>query len=98
MIVLAIATLLLYLVPIRLIIIIWAINKFSKKLRNPHYVDNNELLDFLSRVPSNKDMVRVQEKPIHQEQQRFRSFCIPKLGLTSIWHLQMASMKPGFSS
>jgi hypothetical protein len=28
------------------------INKFTKKLRNPYSIDNNELLDFLSRVPS----------------------------------------------
>lgn len=33
------------------------INKFSKKLRNPHYIDNNELLDFFSRVPSDKEVV-----------------------------------------
>ncbi|KAH0620072.1 hypothetical protein JD844_014646 [Phrynosoma platyrhinos] len=34
------------------------INKFTKKLRNPYAIDNNELLDFLSRVPS--DVQRVQ--------------------------------------
>ncbi|MEQ2200168.1 hypothetical protein XENOCAPTIV_024151, partial [Xenoophorus captivus] len=28
------------------------INKFTKKLRNPYCIDNNEVLDFLSRVPS----------------------------------------------
>ncbi|EMP35240.1 Multiple C2 and transmembrane domain-containing protein 2 [Chelonia mydas] len=28
------------------------INKFTKKFRNPYAIDNNELLDFLSRVPS----------------------------------------------
>ncbi|KAG2470517.1 MCTP2 protein, partial [Polypterus senegalus] len=28
------------------------INKFTKKLRNPYALDNNEVLDFLSRVPS----------------------------------------------
>ncbi len=30
---------------------IWGVNKFSKKLRNPNYVPSSELLNFLSRVP-----------------------------------------------
>ncbi|KAK5983553.1 hypothetical protein GCK32_017006, partial [Trichostrongylus colubriformis] len=33
-----------------------SINKFTKKLRNPHYIDNNELLDYLSRVPCDKEL------------------------------------------
>ncbi|VDN50033.1 unnamed protein product [Dracunculus medinensis] len=45
-------TIILYAVPLRWIIIIWGVNKFTKKLRNPNYIPNNELLDFLSRVPS----------------------------------------------
>lgn len=32
-------------------------NKFTKKLRNPYMIDNNELLDFLSRVPSDVQVV-----------------------------------------
>jgi len=47
------ASLILYFVPFRLVVLLWGINKFTKKLRNPNYVDNNELLDYLSRVPSN---------------------------------------------
>ncbi|GBN13813.1 hypothetical protein AVEN_15361-1, partial [Araneus ventricosus] len=35
------------------------INKFTKKLRNPHAVPNNELLDFISRVPDDEDKVSV---------------------------------------
>ncbi|KAJ1361380.1 hypothetical protein KIN20_020611 [Parelaphostrongylus tenuis] len=54
--VLMVATLLLYFVPLRWIIMIWGVNKFTKKLRNPHYIDNNEVLDFLSRVPCDKEM------------------------------------------
>lgn len=34
-------------------------NKFTKKLRNPYVIDNNELLDFLSRVPSDVQVVSV---------------------------------------
>ena len=33
------------------------INKFSKRLLTTDYVDNNELLDFLSRVPSDSELV-----------------------------------------
>ncbi|KJH41979.1 hypothetical protein DICVIV_12039 [Dictyocaulus viviparus] len=54
--VLTVATLLLYFVPLRWIIMAWGINKFTKKLRNPHYVDNNELLDFLSRIPCDREL------------------------------------------
>ncbi|KAK0427991.1 hypothetical protein QR680_010528 [Steinernema hermaphroditum] len=55
-IVLCVATVLLYFVPIRWIIMAWGINKFTKKLRNPHFIPNNELLDFLSRVPCDQEM------------------------------------------
>ncbi|CAL2028895.1 unnamed protein product [Caenorhabditis brenneri] len=55
-IVLSLAFILLYFVPLRWIILIWGTNKFSKKLRNPNFVDNNELLDYLSRVPSNTEL------------------------------------------
>ncbi|VDN83767.1 unnamed protein product [Brugia pahangi] len=54
---LSIVTILLYFVPVRWIIMIWGINKFTKKLRNPNLIPNNELLDFLSRVPSNNEIV-----------------------------------------
>ncbi|CAB3408195.1 unnamed protein product [Caenorhabditis bovis] len=54
--VLILAFILLYFVPLRWIILIWGINKFSKKLRNPNFVDNNEILDFLSRVPCRNDL------------------------------------------
>ncbi|KIH58373.1 hypothetical protein ANCDUO_11422, partial [Ancylostoma duodenale] len=33
-----------------------SINKFTKKLRNPHYIDNNEVLDYLSRIPCDKEL------------------------------------------
>ena len=34
------------------------INKFTKKLRSPNAIPNNELLDYLSRVPSDKELVK----------------------------------------
>ncbi|XP_058012033.1 multiple C2 and transmembrane domain-containing protein 2 [Ahaetulla prasina] len=57
--VLTIAMIVLYYIPLRYIVLIWGIHKFTKKLRNPYAIDNNELLDFLSRVPS--DVQRVQQ-------------------------------------
>nr|XP_020022812.1 multiple C2 and transmembrane domain-containing protein 2-like isoform X2 [Castor canadensis] len=59
--ILTVATITLYLVPLRYIILIWGINKFTKKLRNPYSIDNNELLDFLSRVPSDVQKVQYAE-------------------------------------
>lgn len=57
---LVVATILLYFVPLRYIIMAWGINKFTKKLRNPNAIDNNELVDFLSRVPDNIQCNKVQ--------------------------------------
>ncbi|XP_044000185.1 multiple C2 and transmembrane domain-containing protein 2-like isoform X1 [Gambusia affinis] len=50
-----------YFIPIRYIVLLWGINKFTKKLRNPYCIDNNELLDFLSRVPSDVQKVQYNE-------------------------------------
>ncbi|XP_046856752.1 multiple C2 and transmembrane domain-containing protein 1-like isoform X2 [Xenia sp. Carnegie-2017] len=46
------ATVLLYFVPIKFVLLAYGINKFTKKIRKPNAVDNNELLDLLSRLPS----------------------------------------------
>ncbi|XP_038602199.1 multiple C2 and transmembrane domain-containing protein 2 isoform X2 [Tachyglossus aculeatus] len=59
--ILAVATVALYFIPLRYIILIWGINKFTKKLRNPYSIDNNEFLDFLSRVPSDVQKVQYAE-------------------------------------
>uniref|UniRef100_A0AAY5ELR9 Multiple C2 domains, transmembrane 2b n=1 Tax=Electrophorus electricus TaxID=8005 RepID=A0AAY5ELR9_ELEEL len=56
--VLIIGTVITYFIPIRYIILLWGINKFTKKLRNPYAIDNNEVMDFLSRVPSDVQKVR----------------------------------------
>lgn len=57
---LAVATVLLYFVPLRVIVLAWGMNKFTKKLRSPNAVDNNELVDFLSRVPDNIQCTKAQ--------------------------------------
>uniref|UniRef100_A0A671QJV3 Multiple C2 and transmembrane domain-containing protein 1-like n=1 Tax=Sinocyclocheilus anshuiensis TaxID=1608454 RepID=A0A671QJV3_9TELE len=51
------ATLVVYFIPLRYIVLAWGVNKFTKKLRDPYSIDNNELLDFLSRVPSDIQVV-----------------------------------------
>ncbi|XP_029284494.1 multiple C2 and transmembrane domain-containing protein 2 isoform X2 [Cottoperca gobio] len=56
-----IVTILTYYFPVRYMVLIWGINKFTKKLRNPYSIDNNEVLDFLSRVPSDVQKVQYSE-------------------------------------
>jgi hypothetical protein len=56
--VLFIVTTLLYWVPLRYILMLWGVNKFTKKLLRPKAVNNNELIDFISRVPDNEELVR----------------------------------------
>ncbi|CAG0900950.1 unnamed protein product [Darwinula stevensoni] len=58
---LAVATVILYLVPTRWLVLAWGINKFAKKLVRPHSINNNELLDFLSRVPDSDELVKFRE-------------------------------------
>ncbi|KAM8886471.1 multiple C2 and transmembrane domain-containing protein 1-like isoform 3-T3 [Spinachia spinachia] len=55
------ATTIIYFIPLRYIVLAWGVNKFTKKLRDPYTIDNNELLDFLSRVPSDVQVVQYRE-------------------------------------
>ncbi|KAM9586187.1 multiple C2 and transmembrane domain-containing protein 2 isoform 2-T2 [Trichechus inunguis] len=76
--ILVIATITLYFIPLRYIILIWGINKFTKKLRNPYTIDNNELLDFLSRVPSDVQKVQYAElKPCSNQSPLRKKRSIP---------------------
>ncbi|XP_050969789.1 multiple C2 and transmembrane domain-containing protein 2 isoform X2 [Labeo rohita] len=59
--VLIIATVITYFIPVRYIILLWGIHKFTKKLRNPYAIENNEVMDFLSRVPSDVQMAQYTE-------------------------------------
>ncbi|XP_076010302.1 multiple C2 and transmembrane domain-containing protein 1 isoform X3 [Genypterus blacodes] len=58
---LGLATITIYFIPLRYIVLAWGVNKFTKKLRDPYTIDNNELLDFLSRVPSDVQVVQYRE-------------------------------------
>ena len=57
-------SILFYFIPIRYVILVWGINKFTKRLRKPNYISNNELLDFLSRCPTNKQLQQWHELPL----------------------------------
>uniref|UniRef100_A0A665W3W1 Multiple C2 and transmembrane domain-containing protein 1-like n=1 Tax=Echeneis naucrates TaxID=173247 RepID=A0A665W3W1_ECHNA len=65
---LCLATLLLYLIPLRYLVLAWGVNKFTKKLRDPYMIDNNELLDFLSRVPSDVQVMQYHELKVEPGQ------------------------------
>ncbi|XP_033749601.1 multiple C2 and transmembrane domain-containing protein 1-like isoform X2 [Pecten maximus] len=58
---LTIGVIVLYSIPLRFLILAWGINKFTKKLRAPNAIPNNELLDFLSRVPSDSELIQYRE-------------------------------------
>ncbi|XP_078668292.1 multiple C2 and transmembrane domain-containing protein 1-like isoform X7 [Branchiostoma floridae x Branchiostoma belcheri] len=66
---LAIATVVLYFIPLRYLVLVWGINKFTKKLRNPNAIPNNELVDFLSRVPSDEELIEYKELKSEDTQQ-----------------------------
>lgn len=51
-----IITIVLYYVPLRVLLILWGTNKFLKKLIKPWAINNNELADFISRVPDNEEL------------------------------------------
>lgn len=59
--VLMVGSVVLYYIPVRYLVMMWGVNKFSRKLLRPHSMVNNELLDFLSRVPDDELLVRSQE-------------------------------------
>lgn len=50
--------LVLHLVPIRALLLTWGIIKFSKRIIRPHTVTNNEVLDLLSRIPDDEELVK----------------------------------------
>lgn len=55
---LLVACLVLHYVPIRVLLLLWGLIKFSRRIIRPHSVPNNEVLDLLSRVPDDEEIVR----------------------------------------
>lgn len=54
---LLLATCVLYLIPIKYLLMLWATNKFLRRIFRPHVVPNNEVLDLLSRIPDDEMLV-----------------------------------------
>ncbi|XP_076374762.1 multiple C2 domain and transmembrane region protein isoform X2 [Megalopta genalis] len=51
----------LYFIPVRYLILAWGINKFFRKVIRPHSVPNNEVLDLISRVPDDEELLNYRE-------------------------------------
>jgi hypothetical protein len=51
------ACLVLHYVPMRVLLLLWGLIKFSRRIIRPHTVPNNEVLDLLSRVPNDEEVV-----------------------------------------
>ena len=67
-IILSIVSIFLFFIPCRVIIMLWGVNKFSRSLLMPNSVPNNELLDFLSRVPNDEMLKDSRELKLMQEE------------------------------
>lgn len=65
--ILVIVTVFLYYVNLRYLLIAWGIKKFSLKLIRPDFVPNNELLDFLSRVPDDEELKDFREMKLTED-------------------------------
>lgn len=60
--ILFLVAIILYYIPLRYLILAFVINKFTKRFRKPKgYVDNNELADFISRLPSDPELMQYRE-------------------------------------
>ncbi|CAB3248445.1 unnamed protein product [Arctia plantaginis] len=74
---LVVASIGLYLIPINYIFMALGIYKFTRKFLNPNRVPNNDILDFISRVPDDKMLkqwreLKVPEQPISRSDSKRR--------------------------
>uniref|UniRef100_A0A1A9WYX3 C2 domain-containing protein n=1 Tax=Glossina brevipalpis TaxID=37001 RepID=A0A1A9WYX3_9MUSC len=60
---LIVAIVVLHFIPIRFLLLFWGIMKFSRRILRPNTIPNNELLDFLSRVPNDEELNQFRELP-----------------------------------
>ena len=65
---LAFAMVILYLVPFRLLLMLYGVNKFSKKILRPNHVPSSEILNFLSRVPDDPTLHKCKEMSLFDQQ------------------------------
>lgn len=54
---LMLAAVVLYILPVRYLLMLWGTNKFFRRILRPHAVVNNELYDLLSRIPDDEMLV-----------------------------------------
>ncbi|XP_052757995.1 multiple C2 and transmembrane domain-containing protein isoform X5 [Galleria mellonella] len=59
------AMLVLYIIPLRYLLMAWGVNKFTRKILRPHSIPNNEVLDLLSRVPDDEILLDCRELKPH---------------------------------
>lgn len=72
---LILACLVLHYIPIRFLLLFWGCVKFSRRLLRPHTVPNNEVLDLLSRVPDDDQLVcQFISKPINMKWMKMVSY------------------------
>jgi len=63
---LVLTTILLYFLSLRTIIIVWGVNKLTKKIIRPWSTSNNEVMDFLSRVPDRVQLKLYKDDSTHK--------------------------------
>ena len=68
----------------------WGCNKFLKKLIKPNAISNNELADFISRVPDNEELVSMVDffSSIHTQMKQ-----MVKIWIFSDLHLSFSLQK-----
>ncbi|KAG8222833.1 hypothetical protein J437_LFUL010349 [Ladona fulva] len=66
----AVVAVILYYIPVRYLLMAFGVNKFARKLIRPHTIPNNEILDFLSRVPDDEDLLDYRELRSHPTAER----------------------------
>ncbi|XP_015436425.1 PREDICTED: multiple C2 and transmembrane domain-containing protein 1 [Dufourea novaeangliae] len=57
----------LYFIPVRYLILAWGVNKFFRKIIRPHSVPNNEVLDLISRVPDDEELLNYSDLEVSKE-------------------------------
>lgn len=67
------AILVLHFIPIRIILFFWGVMKFSRRILRPNTIPNNEVLDFLSRVPDDEEINQYRELPPCSQNEAMRS-------------------------
>ncbi|VVC87850.1 unnamed protein product [Leptidea sinapis] len=64
------AMVVLYVVPLKYLLMAWGVNKFTRKILRPHTIPNNEVLDLLSRVPDDETLLDIRELKPHSPNER----------------------------